>query len=150
MSLYVPAADIARYSVHLDRIRERIRLDGELHPLAETSLTYVFLCFTNRSGSNLVAEAMASDGQLNLAAEFLNHDEVSRVAERVGVATLQEYVSGVALHNQKASIFVSKIGIEHLNVLHSAGILDRILRRSRFIFALIAIAVDRDPSQRRP
>src|ERR1700761_8861368 len=123
-----------RYALHLNEIQRVTRLDGKIDLAKFDNTTFVFICFTNRCGSNFVAEAVASDGRLNVGEEFLNYDEVIRVVKNQNLSTIQEYFSGVSLHNRKTSYFVSKVGIAHLNILHVSGIMADIVGRSKFIF----------------
>lgn len=43
----------------------------------DPALRFVFLCFTNRCGSNYLAELLASTGALNPAEEVFNGDTIA-------------------------------------------------------------------------
>jgi hypothetical protein len=77
--------------IHFDRLQSNGHLrrpeklfgpiDRELENLpAQTS--FVFLCFTNRCGSNFLAELLASSGKYNLTEELLNRPVVRTVEQR--------------------------------------------------------------------
>lgn len=122
-----------RYSLHLDKVRAAVPADDALDLSALSDLQFVFLCFTNRCGSNLVAETLASDGQLNLATECWHADEVIRVAGRQPPLGFRGYFRGVSWHNMQGGRFVSKLGIEHVTLLQATGVLEPIIGRCRFI-----------------
>lgn len=130
--IYFPKLALEKYSTHLSKISCSLRLDGLLPPEL-LGLGFVFLCYTNRCGSNFVAEAMASGGSMNLAAEFLNYDQVLAGSADSGLTCIQEYVRGVALNDMVAATFVCKVSVEHLVVLESSGMLDYVLPRARFV-----------------
>lgn len=63
-------------------------------PLFEKPLT--ILCFTNRSGSNLLAEYLRITRNFAGLREQLNHDIVKKAADKTGVATFPDYVTDLA------------------------------------------------------
>ena len=96
-------------------------------------LTYVFIVFTNRSGSTYLGELLASTGGFNAAGEPLNIDAVvSGCAER-GCASLSQYLARIAAEQAFAGHFVVKASISQLATLAHHGLLARILGRSRFV-----------------
>ncbi len=95
---------------------------------------FIFLCFTNRCGSNHLADAMQSDGRLNMAGEFFNADAVLDDVKLHGHATFADYVRLQILWRQLAQRFVVKIAIPHLALLGHAGVLDAVRARSHYIF----------------
>lgn len=129
--LVLPRGD--DFSLHLDEIAAAMDV-GLPVPAVASELEFVFLCFTNRCGSNLVAEALASDGRVNLAAECYNAAEVLRAARQLKLTSFSDYFAGVALHDQRSNRFIVKLAADHLTLLFHAGILSAIANRSRFIF----------------
>jgi LPS sulfotransferase NodH len=95
---------------------------------------FIFLCFTNRCGSNHLADAMHSDGRLNMAGEFFNADAVLDDVKLHGHPTSAEYIRLQMLWRQRSHRFVVKIAIPHLVLLGRAGVLDAVDARSHYIF----------------
>ena len=96
-------------------------------------VTCVFLCFINRSGSNYLAELLASSYQYNRAGEVLNHPLVLEVSKGRGLARFQDFFAHVVTRQQQSGHFFVKTAIQHLEILTRAGVLDQIADRSRFI-----------------
>jgi len=94
---------------------------------------FVFVCFTNRSGSNYLAELLGSSGKLNVADESLNSFHVIRISKAHGLKSFQEYFSYLVNTFQKNDTFCIKIAIPHLDLLRKSGILDQIVSRTKFI-----------------
>lgn len=88
---------------------------------------YVIVAFTNRSGSNYLAELMASSGQINLATELLNAETIIRVSRKQGLKTFRDYFLGSAVHGRVGGIFAFKAALDHFYILERAGMLDEIL-----------------------
>lgn len=124
----------SEFGDHLRVIQERIAAYKEidLHVLDE--VRFVFICYTNRCGSNFLAECIASNRTYNLAEEFLNSGEVLRVASQHSLSSVTEYIRGVVRHRAIDNVFVSKIGLPHLTVLYESKILEQIFNRSYFVF----------------
>ncbi len=94
----------------------------------------IFLCFTNRCGSNHLADAMQSDGRLNMAGEFFNADAELDDAKLHGHPSFADYIRLQILWRQLSQRFVVKIAITHLALLGHAGVLDAVRARSHYIF----------------
>jgi len=98
-------------------------------------LKFVFLCYTNRCGSNFLANLLVSTGHFLQAGEFLNHEMVVARAAQHGHRNVQEYFSWhVRQRATGRNIVACKLAIPHLEILGESGILDQIFNRSRFIF----------------
>lgn len=116
---------VRRHFGHLDRAAADLPAE----------LKFVFLCFTNRCGSNLLADLLMSTGRLHYAEEFLNADEVVGAATRHGHRNFQEHFSWYARSRAtRRNIVTTKLAIPHLEILGDAGVLDQIFNRSRFVF----------------
>jgi LPS sulfotransferase NodH len=118
---------------HRDRL---IAAFGPLRPdpgPVPTDLDFLFLLFTNRCGSNFLAQVLASTGRFNEAGEFFNADTVLSHADRNGLTSLPAYFGFVSRLVARGNRMTAKLGIEHIALLSEAGILDAILPRSRFI-----------------
>ena len=96
-------------------------------------LDFLFLLFTNRCGSNYLAQALASSGWFNEAGEFFNADVIMLHSRQNGLRSVQEYF-GFLPHLVAANGWlVAKLGPENIDVLDEAGILQAVHARSRFI-----------------
>lgn len=79
----------------------------------------IFICFTNRSGSNYVAEAMAGDGQILAAGEYLNFDTVIEHSEAMNFYRYYDYLLWLTTECQSnAGIFALKCSIGQLMYLY--------------------------------
>ncbi len=93
-----------------------------------------FLCFTNRCGSNYVAQAMSSDGQLTEAGENINFDTVIEHSQRLNVSSFFEYFSWLINATKgRAGIFGCKMSVGQLLFLYNVGILQKIVPAPKFI-----------------
>ena len=101
--------------------------------VALPDLTYVFIVFTNRSGSTYLGELLASTGYFNAAEEALNADTVLAVCKSRGIATFARYFAAIAAERSRNGHFFVKAAVGQLAVLAWHGILGRILPRARFI-----------------
>lgn len=96
-------------------------------------IRFVFVCFTNRSGSNFLAELLSSSGYLNTAEENFNAFHVVRISKQYGLKSFQEYFSFLVNKFQKNNVFCVKTAIPHLELLRVAGILDQIAGQTSFV-----------------
>jgi LPS sulfotransferase NodH len=118
---------------HIQMVEARL---GEIVPTAtelRRDIRYVFLCFTNRCGSNFLANALGSSGHLNRAGEFFNWDAIVDNCLEEKLTSLPEYVNSLTYREGKNGFLVSKLSYMHLEILGKAGILDRIIDLSRFV-----------------
>jgi LPS sulfotransferase NodH len=99
----------------------------------DPSLKFLFVCFTNRCGSNYLARLIASTGVLNVAEEVFNAPTVQEHAEREGLRSLHDYVTFLGRRLTMSGWLTAKLGIEQLLMLTEAGILDAIIDRSKFL-----------------
>lgn len=96
-------------------------------------ISFVFVCFTNRSGSNFLSALLSSSGQFNRAGEILNWPGIKSIAERQSLVSFQEVFASLARRFQKRGVFFVKAALPHLDLLVRSGVLDHIIERSRFI-----------------
>jgi LPS sulfotransferase NodH len=118
---------------HLDKVEE---LFGPLlrEPLELPSgLSFVFLCFTNRSGSNFLAELLSSSGQYNRAGEILNWQAVQDIARRRKLSRFQDVFAEIASRQQKSGRLFVKVALAHLEMLVKSGVMDQIRDSTRFV-----------------
>ena len=101
----------------------------QIHP----SVQFVFLCFTNRCGSNFLAELMAANGKLNLPEEVYNADTITPHVRECGLRSFPDYMNFLCDRLKRGERFASKIGLEQLLMLTETGVLDQIADRSHFL-----------------
>jgi LPS sulfotransferase NodH len=99
----------------------------------DPSLKFLFICFTNRCGSNYLAQLIASTGVLNVAEEVFNAPTVQEHAGREGLRSLYDYMGFLGRRLTMSGWLTAKLGIEQLVMLTEAGILDAIIGRARFL-----------------
>ena len=130
--LIVPPALAALDRHHRDPIA---RLFGPDPPCSsiDPSLKFLFVCFTNRCGSNYLARLIASTGILNVAEEVFNAPAVEEHARREGLRSLYDYVNFLGRRLTMSGWLTAKLGIEQLLMLTEAGILDAIIDRTKFL-----------------
>jgi LPS sulfotransferase NodH len=96
-------------------------------------LDVLFLCFTNRCGSNYLAHLLATTGAFNEAGEFFNAPTVLKHAVSLGLRSLPAYFNalpGLVPHTQR---FAAKASIDQLLMLADAGILDALQGRVTYL-----------------
>ena len=99
----------------------------------DPALRFVFLCFTNRCGSNYLAELLASTGALNRAEEVFNGETIAEHARAEGLGSFAAYVDFLCRRLAREGRFLSKIGLEQLLMLTETGLLDQIGDRAQFL-----------------
>jgi LPS sulfotransferase NodH len=93
----------------------------------------IFLCFTNRSGSNHLAELLGSTKQINVAGEFLNFDTALTHIQKNDLRSFYDYFIGLADSQAVKGNFACKIAITQIALIQQAGLLDEIIPVSRFV-----------------
>ena len=93
----------------------------------------VFLCFTNRSGSNYLAELLGSTRQINVGGEFLNFDTALVHIGQNGLNSFYDYFIGLIDKQSVKGNFACKIAITQIVLLQQAGLLDELMPYSRFV-----------------
>ncbi len=130
--IIVPAALQAIDRHHRDALAQLFGPNPPPCPI-DPKLRFLFICFTNRCGSNYLAHLIASTGVLNVAEEMFNASTVQEHAQREGFRSLNEYINFLGRRLNMSGWLTAKLGLEQLVMLTEAGILDEILGRSRFI-----------------
>ncbi len=97
------------------------------------NITYVFIVFTNRSGSTFLGDLLAASGFFNFAEELLNHQQVLQVCATKGWRSFSQYFTRMAAAKARNGHFVVKSSVGQLAVLADHGLLERILPQSRFL-----------------
>ena len=131
--LRVPECMLRLASPNRDAIRARLplRAPGALSVPAGARL--LFLCFTNRSGSNYLGNVLAAAGLTPNAEELFNADLVFETCAANRLASFQHYFSHVVRTRSRQGNFLTKVAAEHLALLLQSGILQQVLPVSHFI-----------------
>ncbi|WP_298280979.1 Stf0 family sulfotransferase [Acidocella sp.] len=94
----------------------------------------LFLCFTNRCGSNYLAQLLAATGAFNEAGEYFNAPTILEHTTRLGLTSLPAYVAallGLLAHRGPLAM---KASPDQLALLTQTGVLDAPGLRARFLF----------------
>jgi LPS sulfotransferase NodH len=106
------------------------KLDAELASLKK----FYVLCFTNRCGSNFLAQALASDGRLKQAGENLNFDAVLHQSERLGLGSFAQYMTWLVRHQRgPENVFGCKASAGQVIHLYNSGVLAKVKDRLEFV-----------------
>lgn len=93
---------------------------------------FLFLCFTNRSGSNYLGNLLSASGITNSSDELFNADVVLETCFAHRLRSFQKYFSYIVGERSKGALFFAKVAAEQLVLLVETGILDRIFHASHF------------------
>lgn len=96
-----------------------LRFEGGA-PITDTPL--MLLCFTNRSGSNLLREYLRSTGEIIGMAEMLNPPTVRNQAQKKGFSSLPDYIAHHAGRAEAGQIFGMKAADWQLAMLLRARV----------------------------
>jgi LPS sulfotransferase NodH len=91
----------------------------------------VIICFVNRSGSNFLAECLASSGQFPRAREFFLKPNLLR--EQTGNAELSDIFEAIVRKHTLNGNFATKLGFSQLAFFESRGFLEAAFARTQFI-----------------
>lgn len=95
----------------------------------------VFVCFTNRSGSNLLTDIVHQAGcGVQIAAEDFNSSEVLQTARDQGCSSFDEYLAFVIKRTTRNATCFLKIGASQLLWLSNRGFIADFMPNSRYIF----------------
>ncbi len=121
-------------SPNRDEIAERIAIGlGTLADLPPVH-RFVFVCFTNRSGSAHLGDILSSTGYFMPAGESFNAVEVLAVCQERGLRSFIEYFSYIVRNDTRNNTYIVKVAPEQILLLIQSGILDQIIDRSVFLF----------------
>lgn len=118
---------------------ERIQ---QLHsPLNPASLA-VFLVFTNRSGSNLIGQALSSSGLFKYPEEDLNTEFAIEVFKRRNTDYLSRYMQNRVIDRSKGSRAASKLSVFQFELLKRTGVLDAVFPNRKVIICQRSDKID--------
>ena len=122
------AVKIAEFFGGIERVNRQLPIPPEVRATRK-----LFICFTNRCGSNYLAEILASTGNFNLAGEVFNFDTVISHCKGHGHASLDAYVVALIKSTSKNGNFAAKVSVAQLMFLNNAGILPTIFEGAHYL-----------------
>lgn len=115
----------------------RALIEAALGPLAYAPPVLagqvLFICFTNRCGSNYLAQILASTGRFNEAGEYFNADTVLEHAKRLKLSTLPGYFTALSGMLPHYGVLAMKISPDQLALLTETGVLDALGPLANFL-----------------
>ena len=106
---------------------DNIADESSLNLLKKVSIQkkILFLCFTNRCGSNHIAEAIASSNSMNIPGEKLNYNVVISHSKREGLNSYAEYLTWLITNtSDSTNVFGVKCSASQLIYLFNNGIIE--------------------------
>jgi LPS sulfotransferase NodH len=131
MTIFTPSTPL--HNDHMSVLEAHFGPIGRTHTCVRRDTRYVFLCFTNRCGSNFIASGLSSSGYLNTAGEYFNSDAIIENCQANKLSGVADYFNWLPTREGKNDLLVAKIACNHLEILDKAGILDQILDVTQFI-----------------
>lgn len=96
----------------------------------------LIIAFSNRSGSNLLAEALAASGLVNRAHESFNFDCVIDTCEQTGLTDLASYLAHLNPSFDDPASLAIKLSWDQLFFLRRVGVIPHYWPRVRFVWIL--------------
>lgn len=119
-------------NVHIEQLRSYL-LPPKKRLRPSRCKKIIFLCFTNRSGSNYVAELLGSTKQVNIAGEFLNFDTALTHIKKDDLSSFYDYFIGLMDTLSVNGNFACKLAITQVALMQQAGLLDELMPYSNFV-----------------
>jgi LPS sulfotransferase NodH len=94
----------------------------------------VFVCFTNRSGSNFLAESLSQCGVMPRAREYFNLPAIEKFARKAGAASFAEFCHKLITARSVSGMFASKVGLGQIMFLFSEGFLSKVFANPCLIY----------------
>ena len=112
----------SKYSGHLKNSGSLVSFDGDFSAQF-WKIRPIFLCFTNRCGSNFFAESLASSGKFNLGKEVYNFESIKNaISVNSQITNYQNYLQSVVINDARSGYFVSKLAVAHIPILLKCGL----------------------------
>ena len=99
-----------------------------------STIRVVFLCFTNRCGSNYLGDLLTSTGVFEPPVESLNADAVLAECRDRRIPSFPDYFEHIVRRDAKGDFYIVKAALDQIILLVEAGILDQIIDRTDFVF----------------
>jgi LPS sulfotransferase NodH len=119
---------------NFDAIAAQISLAADPCPDPPPTTQFVFLCFTNRSGSNYLGDLLSFTGAFGYPQESLNADTVLPCCKAEDITSFAGYFWNIVRRDAKHHRFIVKVAAEQVALLVASGVLDRISDRTDFLF----------------
>jgi LPS sulfotransferase NodH len=103
------------------------------HPQQFKPYPSVFVCFSNRSGSNYLAELLASTGKMPRAREIFNVPVVLKLSKQNKAESFRHFCQMLARNYALDGLFVSKAGWQQLYFLAKTRMIPEVFAAPRFI-----------------
>jgi len=95
----------------------------------------VFICFTNRCGSNFLTHLLASTGFMKKGGEVFNRERVARISERNNIAGFNQFCQFVRRsHRADSGVSSLKVSWHQLYFLHQHHLIPNVFQSPRFVF----------------
>lgn len=94
----------------------------------------VFICFTNRSGSNLVAEYLSLHPELGNAGEPYNYPQIIKISKENNFSNFEEYFRYQIRMNHIGKRYITKASPYQLTFLLRYGIPQRNFKKTKIIY----------------
>ena len=132
--LAIPDVMLRIHSPNRSEIAKAISVAPCISTSSPSAIRFVFICFTNRCGSNYLGDLLSSTGFFESADESLNADNVLAFCRDRGIRSLPEYFAHVVRRDARNDTYIVKVAAEQIVLLIEAGILGQIVERSDFLF----------------
>ena len=131
--MYISPELQSLHNIHM--VKARALFDATRIDAAEPSdKKLLFICFTNRSGSNYLSEAIASSGDLNRAGEYFNADTMENQTRRLHLTSFGDYMHFLRRRAGFRGRLCSKIAVTQFAMLNYYGVFDQAECDPRFLF----------------
>ncbi|MGQ0486570.1 MAG: Stf0 family sulfotransferase [Hyphomicrobiales bacterium] len=142
--MYIPPLIEGRHASRIGAVMAMPVFAPAMAAGIDTQLS-VFICFTNRCGSNFLADLLAATGLLPRGGEFFNAPAVLNRSRAAGITGFDFYCRLLHQKNAKSDRFVAKASIDQLAMLARLGYLGSLFPNPHFIhihrYDLVAQAV---------
>lgn len=133
MELIIPP-ELRRFdNPHQDALLAALGPAGLAAAFTAPDCDVLLICFANRSGSFYLAQLLAAGGACNEAGEYFNAPTVLEHCRKLGLTSLAGFVQALPAILGHPPRLAAKAGIGQLVMLHDAGILQKLLPRTRFL-----------------
>jgi len=129
MTWWFPDYPPSDHEVEIGTLFQEVDSGSRDYPADRTLL----ICFTNRSGSTFLGEALAATGSVKPAREYLNHPVVRRQSTQRGITSFDAYLIDLAGRFGHQGILTVKSGLGQLYYLAKLGFLGDLIKDPAFI-----------------
>lgn len=129
MTWWIPDYEPSDHETQIEKFYPEIDAGARDYPADRT----LFVCFTNRSGSTFLGEALASTGSVKPAREYLNHPVVKRQSSQREIESFDAYLIDLAERFTHGGVFTLKAGLRQLYYLAKLGFIGDVLKSPSFL-----------------